>query len=557
MRQAHLAGRTRGLRPSQQRLLERLSQRRHPESVGADLLTLERLAEQVLELEVSLHLVIDGRGLCRLLWLGPLSSTDSTLPLPPITSRRRSKGWRLVSCPFNRNGLPSNNADSVMALDLSPCQWIRFAAGTEADGSRQAELLLPDPGQPDGWLHAEQGDLRSLCELADQADPRPVENDRRQESVLMLRLTSRDSARNEQDLAELEGLVRTAGAEPVAVIHQRQSQCNPQTLWGKGKLEEAAVEIRRSGASMVIADRELTPVQARNIERLLNCPVSDRTELILDIFAQRAASAAGRLQVELAQLRYRLPRLLGQGRMLPRQGGGIGTRGPGETQLEKDRRAISRRIERLLRDQRQLQEHRRRLRRQRREQPRIALVGYTNAGKSSLLNALCGRRERDRVAAENKLFATLDPTTRKLDLPSEAGPPWRVLLTDTVGFIRDLPAPLLEAFRATLEETLDADLLLVVVDLSDPDWKSQLTTVNQLLDSLESKAPRRVVANQIDRCDLEAIETIRSRESGCLFISATRGDGLQRLRQFLGWHFFSQGSESRGPSGDDIPAWTS
>ena len=243
--------------------------------------------------------------------------------------------------------------------------------------------------------------------------------------------------------------------------------------------------------------------------------------------------------------------------MLSRQGGGIGTRGPGETQLEKDRRAISRRIERLLRDQRQLQEHRRRLRRQRREQPRIALVGYTNAGKSSLLNALCGRRERDRVAAENKLFATLDPTTRKLDLPSEAGPPWRVLLTDTVGFIRDLPAPLLEAFRATLEETLDADLLLVVVDLSDPDWKSQLTTVNQLLDSLESKAPRRVVANQIDRCDLEAIETIRSRESGCMFISATRGDGLQRLRQFLGWHFFSQGSESRGPSGDDIPAWTS
>ena len=207
-------------------------------------------------------------------------------------------------------------------------------------------------------------------------------------------------------------------------------------------------------------------MQSRNLERLLSCPVSDRSELILDIFAQRAGSAAGRLQVELAQLRYRLPRLLGRGSSLSRQGGGIGTRGPGETQLEKDRRAISRRIERLLRDQRQLQSHRSRLRDQRRGLPRVALVGYTNAGKSSLLNALCGKRASDRVLAENKLFATLDPTTRKLDLPCPGARPERLLLTDTVGFIRDLPAPLVEAFRATLEEALDADVLLLVVDLA-------------------------------------------------------------------------------------------
>ena len=296
-------------------------------------------------------------------------------------------------------------------------------------------------------------------------------------------------------------------------------------------------------------------MQARNLERLLSCPVSDRSELILDIFAQRAGSAAGRLQVELAQLRYRLPRLLGRGSSLSRQGGGIGTRGPGETQLEKDRRAISRRIERLIRDQRQLQSHRSRLRDQRRGLPRVALVGYTNAGKSSLLNALCGKRASDRVLAENKLFATLDPTTRKLDLPcpgarperllrdqrqlqshrsrlrdqrrglprvalvgyTNAGKssllnalcgkrasdrvlaenklfatldpttrkldlpcpgarPERLLLTDTVGFIRDLPAPLVEAFRATLEEALDADVLLLVVDLADPDWQGHLDT---------------------------------------------------------------------------------
>ena len=174
--------------------------------------------------------------------------------------------------------------------------------------------------------------------------------------------------------------------------------------------------------------------------------------------------------------RDRLPRLLGRGSSLSRQGGGIGTRGPGETQLEKDRRAISRRIERLLRDQRQLQSHRSRLRDQRRDLPRVALVGYTNAGKSSLLNALCGKRASDRVLAENKLFATLDPTTRKLDLPCPGARPERLLLTDTVGFIRDLPAPLVEAFRATLEEALDADVLLLVVDLADPDWHCLLYT---------------------------------------------------------------------------------
>ena len=315
--------------------------------------------------------------------------------------------------------------------------------------------------------------------------------------------------------------------------------------------------MRRSGASLVVTDRELTPVQARNLERLLECPVSDRSELILDIFAQRAGSAAGRLQVELAQLRYRLPRLLGRGSSLSRQGGGIGTRGPGETQLEKDRRAISRRIERLMRDQQQLQRHRSRLRDKRRNMPRVALVGYTNAGKSSLLNALCGRRESDRVLAENKLFATLDPTTRRLELPCPGQRPDRVLLTDTVGFIRDLPAPLVEAFRATLEEALDADLLLLVVDLADTDWPGQLATVHRLLDSLGSEALRRVVANQIDRCPLEAIETIRREEPQTLFLSAKRGDGLKGLQDWLRDQFFDARAESTSETEGPPHEWPS
>ena len=550
MRQAHLGGRTKGLRPGQLRQLDRLSQRRHPEDSGADLLTLERLAALVNELELSMHLVLDGRGLCRLLWLGPLTGSDNLREQLPASPRRSSGGWRLVSCPFQRQGLQAAGADAVLALDFVSHSWLRFAPNPGSDGLRQAELLQPDRGATGGWDPIERGDLRDLCRLdftaraGQQEDLAIRSSHSAEETVLLLTLTDSDRLRGERELAELEGLVRSAGARPVAVINQRSGSANPQTLWGTGKLQEAALEVRRSGASLVVADRELTPVQARNLERLLECPVSDRSELILDIFAQRAGSAAGRLQVELAQLRYRLPRLLGRGSSLSRQGGGIGTRGPGETQLEKDRRAISRRIERLMRDQQQLQRHRSRLRDQRRNMPRVALVGYTNAGKSSLLNALCGRRESDRVLAENKLFATLDPTTRRLELPSPGQRPDRVLLTDTVGFIRDLPAPLVEAFRATLEEALDADVLLLVVDLADTDWPGQLATVHRLLDSLGSQALRRVVANQIDRCPLEAIETIRREDPQTLFLSAKRGDGLKGLQDWLRDQFFDPRAES-------------
>jgi GTP-binding protein HflX len=320
----------------------------------------------------------------------------------------------------------------------------------------------------------------------------------------------------------------------VGVVEQRRSQVSPQTIWGEGKVGEAALEARRLGATLVVTDRELTPVQARNLERLLDLPVSDRSELILDIFAQRAASAAGRLQVELAQLRYRLPRLSGRGLSLSRQGGGIGTRGPGETQLEKDRRAIARRIERLQRDVKALGEHRARLRQSRSGLKRLALVGYTNAGKSSLLNALTRATGTSAVLAENKLFATLDPTTRRLALPDPEGTSsTALLLTDTVGFIRELPPPLMEAFRSTLEETLEADGLLIVVDLSDPAWPEQRTTVHAILDSLGAQAPRRLVANQIDRCPAGEMERAKALESDALFVSATEALGLVHLKAEL------------------------
>ncbi|MFM7734263.1 MAG: GTPase HflX, partial [Cyanobium sp.] len=256
--------------------------------------------------------------------------------------------------------------------------------------------------------------------------------------------------------------------------------------------------------------------------------------LILDIFAQRAASGAGRLQVELAQLRYRLPRLTGRGLSLSRQGGGIGTRGPGETQLKKDRRAISRRLERLQREVERLGEHRARLRRGRSDLGRLALVGYTNAGKSSLLNALTRAGAADAVLAENKLFATLDPTTRRLNLiDAEGGVSRTLLVTDTVGFIRDLPPQLVEAFRSTIEEALEADGLLLVIDLSDPAWPEQWQTVTAILDSLGSQVPRLVIGNQIDRCPALELERARALVPSMQFVSATAALGLQGLRRQL------------------------
>ena len=558
MRQAHLAGRTRGLRPSQLKQLERLSHRRHPDGSGADVFTLERVAELAQKLDETLHLLIDDRGVCRLLWVGPLGESDRLDRHLQGGSRRRPRQWRLISALQGHRSpdLAPEGRDAVIALDVLPESWLRYQAAVSRSGTRSGALWNPDPRSDCGWSCGETGDLTMLSSCtssAGHAGPpcEPIEaaqgDSATVEQVLLLTLTGTDPARNERELAELEGLTRSAGARTVAVCRQRQGQINPQTLWGTGKLQEAALEIRRHGATLVITDRELTPVQARNLERLLDSPVMDRSELILDIFAQRASSAAGRLQVELAQLRYRLPRLAGRGLSLSRQGGGIGTRGPGETQLEKDRRAISRRIEHLGRELQQLGAHRARLRERRRELPGVALVGYTNAGKSSLLNALCDRSPGGPVQAENILFATLDPTTRRLCFPRAGAAPRELLITDTVGFIRELPAPLMQAFMATLEETRNADRLLLVVDLGDPDWQGQLKAVHAILDGLGCEQPRQVLANQIDRCQASALKRIRELEPEAIYLSATQGTGLKGLRTWLKQTFWEP--EDAPPNG--------
>lgn len=541
MKQSVLAGRVTGLRPAQKRRLERLAQRRHPDQGGADLLGLQRLAAEARELELPLSLVVDGRGLCRLLWVGPLEQSGRLIERLPGSERRQGHDLRLLSCVGRGQSLEPLGSEALVGMDLQPLFWLRFSDRARAGGRWPAAVygLGHEEAQP--WSCRLEGELPDLCDPAiNPADTSDLEGagaikqtQQGPERVMLLALVSGEESESQRDIAELEGLVRSAGGLPVGVVRQKRQQAAPHTLWGEGKLREAALEARRLDASLVVTDRELTPVQARNLERLLDLPVSDRSELILDIFAQRAASSAGRLQVELAQLRYRLPRLSGRGLSLSRQGGGIGTRGPGETQLEKDRRTIARRIERLQRDVERLGEHRVRLRQGRGGLQRLALVGYTNAGKSSLLNALTQPAAGEEVLAENKLFATLDPTTRRLELADGSRAVRRLLLTDTVGFIRELPPPLVEAFRSTLEETLEADGLLIVVDLADPAWPVQLRTVHTILDSLGSQAPRRLVANQIDRCPAGALEQARSFDADVVFISATERLGLQHLRDVL------------------------
>lgn len=329
-------------------------------------------------------------------------------------------------------------------------------------------------------------------------------------------------------LAELQELAESAGAVVVGSFTQRRETPEAKTYIGRGLAEDLALRRQGLNADIVIFDDELSASQIRNLENIIGARVIDRTALILDIFAARAKSREGRLQVELAQQKYRLPRLMGQGTALSRLGGGIGTRGPGETQLETDRRHIKRKINFLEAQLREVKERRSVLRkeRQKKEIPTVAVVGYTNAGKSTLVNALC---ESD-VLAEDKLFATLDTSVRRLVTPENRD----FLLIDTVGFIRKLPHDLVEAFKSTLEETVYADLLLHVVDCSNPDFEACIDTVEGILKEIGAEnRPRYLVLNKIDKAPADVFPSPRIVQGyGKVFrVSAVNGDGLDELRE--------------------------
>lgn len=322
-------------------------------------------------------------------------------------------------------------------------------------------------------------------------------------------------------LDELEELAQTAGAQVVGRMSQKRDKPDSGTFLGSGRLEELGDFCKNNEVDLVIADSELAPAQLRNIEKATDVRVIDRTTLILDIFAERARSNEGKLQVELAQLRYSLPRLTGQGAKLSRLGGGIGTRGPGETKLESDRRHIRRRIK-ALEDEFDALEKRRSLARARREKDgveTVVIVGYTNAGKSTLMNTLTEAG----VLAQDKLFATLDPTSRALVLPDGR----RVMLIDTVGFIRRLPHHLVEAFKSTLEEAVCAKVILNVCDASDPECAEHLQVTNDLLEELGCSG--KPIIPVFNKCDLPQADEAALRLPGAVNISALEGKGLDEL----------------------------
>lgn len=347
------------------------------------------------------------------------------------------------------------------------------------------------------------------------------------ERVILVGVQADDNEDTEKSLDELEELAQTAGAETVGRIIQNREQIHPGTYVGKGKLDEIKNLLWETDATGIICDDELSPAQLGNLQDALDTKVMDRTLIILDIFAERASTNEGKIQVELAQLKYRQSRLVGLGKSLSRLGGGIGTRGPGEKKLEMDRRLIKGRIAQLNRELKDVKRHREVTREQRSRNhiPVIAIVGYTNAGKSTLLNRLTGAS----VLEEDKLFATLDPTTRGLKLPSGQ----EVLLTDTVGFIRKLPHHLIEAFKSTLEEAKYADMILHVVDVSNPQMDEQMYTVYEALQNLDVKDKVVITAfNKQDR--LTEVPIIRDFKADHIVnISARTGQGLDALQSVI------------------------
>ncbi|MEO0490713.1 MAG: GTPase HflX, partial [Cyanobacteria bacterium J06659_2] len=546
-------GDLKGLKPSQIKQLKRIYHQRIP---GDRITTPEfaqRLAAVSQDLNQPICAYINRRGHVIRVGVGtPQKTKIPPLELPRYGAERLS-GIRCISTQLD-TGSPLQSSLTAMAIQrldalvvLTLSDKGRQTRGGKASGYiYQAYLthLTPDP-EP-GWTvsPALSVDALSQQDFADLVDGLEEEFrrefvaqqvDKDHDCVLIVGvMTKAFSASQFGDrVSEVARLVETAGGTVADTMHQKRSSLHPQTVIGEGKVQEVALAVQHLGANLIVFDHDLSPAQVRNLEARIGIRIVDRTEVILDIFAQRAQSRAGKLQVELAQLEYLMPRLIGRGRDMSRLGGGIGTRGPGETKLETERRAIQRRISRLQQDVNQLQAHRSRLRqqRQRKDVPSVAVVGYTNAGKSTLLNSLTNAE----VYTADQLFATLDPTTRRLSVFDEhTHQSVSLVLTDTVGFIHELPASLMDAFRATLEEVTEADALLHVVDLSHPAWQSQIRSVKTILETMPIvPGPALLVFNKVDQVDSNTLDIAKEHYPSAVFISASERLGLETLRQRL------------------------
>lgn len=547
-------GHLQGLKSSQIKQLQRLYHQRLPRDCITTPEFAQRLAAISTDIGQPVCAYVNRRGQVIRVGVGTPRQTQIPLTELPRYGAARLSGVRCLATQLKQEppgesaltAMSIQRLDALVALTLTGGGFERRGGGaTGYVKDTYLAHLIPHPEiewtlSPPLSLDAlADQDFLDLVEGLEEEFQREfvaqaVESDRDLVLIVGL-LTDRQSPQQFQDsLAEIARLVETAGGEVLQTLKQKRSSPHPQTVVGEGKVQEIARVSQTIGATLVVFDRDLSPAQVRNLEAQIGVRVVDRTEVILDIFAQRAQSGAGKLQVELAQLEYRLPRLTGRGQAMSRLGGGIGTRGPGETKLETERRAIQRRISRLQQEVNQLQAHRARLRQRRQHQtvPSVAVVGYTNAGKSTLLNVLTNAE----VYTADQLFATLDPTTRRLTVPDAmTGEPCPILLTDTVGFIHDLPPSLVDAFRATLEEVTEANALLHVVDLSHPAWQSQIRSVMKILAEMPvTPGPVLLAFNKIDQVDGETLALAQEEHPQAVFISAAERLGLETLRRRLG-----------------------
>ncbi len=527
-------GHTTGLSPSELRALERLYRRRVP----ADYLITHELSRELARLSHELNrqigLLINRRGEIEYVILGDYHR----IVIPEITRARKSegrlKGLRCIHTHLAHEGLDQDDLLDLAFLRLDAMSALEVTEGG-LPGKIHTAYLLPRREENGyyGYLPAVypwelKDDFRDFIESLEEEleRVRPLkEVSDREDRALLVAIYNGPKFEVEERLAELRELARTAGVSVVGEVVQRRPRPDPRYVVGKGKLSELIIQAMQASANLLIFDGELTPSQVRALTEITDLRVIDRTQLVLDIFAQRARSREGKIQVEMAQLRYMLPRLRAKDDAFSRLTGGIGGRGPGETKLEVDRRRIRERIARLERELREISAQRelRRKRRKRHGLPVVAIIGYTNAGKTTLLNTL----SREDLLAEDKLFATLDPVSRRVRLPDGQV----ALFTDTVGFIRDLPRDLKKAFRATLEELYSADLLLHLVDASHPHFEEHIQAVEALLEEMDLMGvPRLLVLNKIDLLPPEEVRALATRYQAET-ISALRPETLPPLLQ--------------------------
>ena len=526
-----------GLKPSQLKALERLGTRRYPSVGGYTLEQARELAAVAYGIGRQVGLLIDRKGRPSMVIVG----TPKGILIPELDRARlgagRLRGVRLLHVHLTDEGLSEEDLTDMLFLRLDSVAALTVDAMAAPVRLHAAHLLPPGAGDapydvlPPRPFDRVEEDFNALATTLEEELSReggrldaPGATASGRERAVLVSVSSAPRAAQESSLDELAALADTAGLDVAEQVVQRVATVNPKFILGKGKLAEIEVAALRAGASLLVFDGELSPSQIRNLTEVTQLRVIDRTQLILDIFAQHAATRSGKLQVEMAQLKYLQPRLVRQDRAMSRLMGGIGGRGPGETKLEVDRRRIRERIGRIKDELKELRKRRAAARagRARAGLPVVSLVGYTNAGKSTLLNTLTGSA----VLAENRLFATLDPTSRRLRFPSDR----EIILTDTVGFIRELPKELKEAFRATLEELEAADLLVAVADASHPEVERQVAAVADILQEMAlGDIPRLLVLNKWDAVPEDLRGALRNVFPGAIALSAATRQGLGDL----------------------------